>query len=181
MTNQLKIASTAIVCEEAILKGDITIGENTIIHPKCEILALAGPIVIGDGNVLEEGVRLENLETQTSAPPILTIGNDNLISCGSTIRARLIGNANLFEPYCVVAIHAVIGSFTVIGAKVCIAPGQMVPDAQILIQHPSGSGMIQRTQKEYQLRAQKALLEQYIACFSSPKSRWYMGNFHHLL
>lgn len=48
----------AIVCEESKLRGDITIGANTIIHPHASIIAEAGPIVLGDGCLVEEQVKI---------------------------------------------------------------------------------------------------------------------------
>lgn len=50
----LKIAPTAVVCNEAVLFGDITIGEGTVVHPKAVIVARSGPIVIGNNNIFEE-------------------------------------------------------------------------------------------------------------------------------
>ena len=43
----IKIAAGAIVCNECELKGDISIGSKTVIHPKARIIAEAGPIIIG--------------------------------------------------------------------------------------------------------------------------------------
>ena len=43
----IKIAPGAIVCNECELKGDITIGTKTVIHPKAKIIAESGPIIIG--------------------------------------------------------------------------------------------------------------------------------------
>ena len=50
----VKIAPGAVVCFESKLRGDITIGSKTIVHPKATIIAETGPIVIGEGNVIEE-------------------------------------------------------------------------------------------------------------------------------
>ena len=34
-----KIASDAIVCKEAALQGDVSIGSGTVVHPCCQIIA----------------------------------------------------------------------------------------------------------------------------------------------
>ena len=57
---RLKIASGAIVCSESELQGEITIGSRTVVHPRAKILALSGPIVIGDNNIIEEQVQIIN-------------------------------------------------------------------------------------------------------------------------
>ena len=49
-----------MVCEESILKGDISIGPRCIIHPKAMIIAEAGPIYIGEGNIVEEMATIIN-------------------------------------------------------------------------------------------------------------------------
>lgn len=54
----IKITMGAIVCEECKLRGDITIGAGTVIHPKAKILAEAGPIIIGEGCLIEELVTI---------------------------------------------------------------------------------------------------------------------------
>lgn len=56
----IRIANTAVVCQEATLSGDITIGEGTIIQPKASIIAEAGPIIIGPDNIVEELVVIKN-------------------------------------------------------------------------------------------------------------------------
>ena len=43
----MKILGGAVVCNECELRGDITIGARTVIHPKARIVAESGPIIIG--------------------------------------------------------------------------------------------------------------------------------------
>ena len=45
--SSVKISTGAVVCNECELKGDITIGARTVIHPKARIIAESGPIIIG--------------------------------------------------------------------------------------------------------------------------------------
>lgn len=54
----IKVFPGAIVCEECKLRGDITIGTGTIIHPSATIIAEAGPIIIGDYCLIEEQVKI---------------------------------------------------------------------------------------------------------------------------
>ena len=64
----IKIMPGAVVCAEAELVGDITIGTRTVIHPKARILAIGGPIVIGEGNLIEELVTIFNPAPAESSP-----------------------------------------------------------------------------------------------------------------
>lgn len=56
----VKIYPGAVVCTECELKGDITVGSNTVIHPRAQIIAEAGPIIIGENNLIEEQVQIIN-------------------------------------------------------------------------------------------------------------------------
>lgn len=51
---RIKIAPGAVVCVESKLKGVINIGSMTVIHPKASIIAEAGPVTIGENNIIEE-------------------------------------------------------------------------------------------------------------------------------
>lgn len=56
----MKIAPGAMVCNECELRGDITIGSMTVIHPRASIVAEAGPIIIGECNIIEEQTHIIN-------------------------------------------------------------------------------------------------------------------------
>lgn len=60
LLKRLKVSPGAVVCDESVLKGDITIGPKCVIHPKAIILAEAGPIIIGEGNIVEEMATIVN-------------------------------------------------------------------------------------------------------------------------
>jgi dynactin-6 len=45
---------------EAEVRGVIRIGTRTVVHPCAKILATEGPIVIGESNIVEEQVVIEN-------------------------------------------------------------------------------------------------------------------------
>jgi dynactin-6 len=58
---QLTIHPGALVCEDLVVEGEysVTIGPGTVVQPRCRILALGGPVVIGGNNILEERVVIE--------------------------------------------------------------------------------------------------------------------------
>lgn len=57
----LVISPEALVISDAILKGKITFGAGTIIHPKAVINARDGEIIFGRNNIVEETAVIENL------------------------------------------------------------------------------------------------------------------------
>ncbi|KAG8748648.1 hypothetical protein FRC10_000039 [Ceratobasidium sp. 414] len=75
--DKFTIHSKAVVCLDVDLKGDVTVGSGTIVHPKATIFAMAGPIVIGTGCIIEEGVIIVNRRKET-----MRIGDSNLLEIG---------------------------------------------------------------------------------------------------
>ena len=67
------------VCADAELKGEISIGQRCFVHPKARIIAEAGPIIMGDGNMIEEQALIINelvkliyiIDQQTKAYPVI--------------------------------------------------------------------------------------------------------------
>ncbi|CAI9739227.1 Hypothetical predicted protein [Octopus vulgaris] len=99
--SNIKIAPMAIVCKECDLIGDISIGARTIIHPKARIVAEAGPIIIGESNLIEEGVQIINKLPEDGSPtdetPVMVIGNHNVFEVASYVESLKIGNFNVVE------------------------------------------------------------------------------------
>jgi len=75
----LKISKSAVVCVEADIHGDVEIGERTVIHPKAQIIAENGPIIIGTDNLIEECVVIRN---RFKTP--MRIGNENIFEVSSS-------------------------------------------------------------------------------------------------
>jgi dynactin-6 len=49
-----------LICEGAFLQGNIILGHGNVLHPRSEIKSNNGPIVIGNDNIFEEQVLIEN-------------------------------------------------------------------------------------------------------------------------
>ncbi|CDR00848.1 unnamed protein product [Oncorhynchus mykiss] len=87
-----KIAAGAVVCVESEIRGEVTIGARTVVHPKARIIAEAGPIVIGEGNLIEEQALIINSYPENIAPDsegvepkTMTIGINNVFEVGCSI------------------------------------------------------------------------------------------------
>jgi len=101
-SSNVKLAPGAVVCNECELKGDITIGSKTVIHPKAKIIAEAGPIIIGENNLIEEQCEIINRDQQDGSAesgtvPVMIIGNNNVFEVGSEIHSLKIGDNNVLE------------------------------------------------------------------------------------
>ncbi|XP_058438278.1 dynactin subunit 6 isoform X4 [Marmota monax] len=100
----VKIAPGAVVCVESEIRGDVTIGPRTVIHPKARIIAEAGPIVIGEGNLIEEQALIINAhpdnitpDTEDPEPKPMIIGTNNVFEVGCYSQAMKMGDNNVIE------------------------------------------------------------------------------------
>lgn len=132
--NPNNIHETAIIGDGAILTGDITIGPNTVIFYNSMIQGDKGPISIGVGSCIVDGVLMHNQ---------VKIGNYVHIAHGSIIHRRgitgclEIGSGSLIGFGC--QVHESIG-------KGCqIAPGLVVsepiPDYHFVYEKNLGDGL----------------------------------------
>ena len=110
-SSNVKILGGAVVCNECELRGDITIGARTVVHPKARIIAESGPIIIGEfrqniivavdlgwismshillgeGNLIEEQTEIVN---KCEAPEAGGGGESGAVP------VMIIGNNNVFE------------------------------------------------------------------------------------
>ncbi|KAJ0050680.1 hypothetical protein NL108_005074, partial [Boleophthalmus pectinirostris] len=76
---------------------------RTVVHPKARIIAEAGPIVIGEGNLIEEQALIINGFPENITPDLefepktMTIGINNVFEVGCTSQALKIGDNNVIE------------------------------------------------------------------------------------
>jgi carbonic anhydrase/acetyltransferase-like protein (isoleucine patch superfamily) len=56
----VSVSSGAVVPKDCTLEGNIHIGEGTVLHPRCKIIAEKGSITIGKYNIIEEHSTIVN-------------------------------------------------------------------------------------------------------------------------
>ncbi|KAJ3567718.1 hypothetical protein NP233_g6178 [Leucocoprinus birnbaumii] len=127
--DKFTIHSKAVVCQDVELKGDITIGSGTIIHPKATIFAIAGPIIIGSGCIIEEAAIIVNRKKET-----MRIGDDNLFEIGCRVECPSVGDANTISTRARVHHTVSIGSYCAIGAACLLVPtvDEVLPDYTVV-------------------------------------------------
>ncbi|XP_064645297.1 dynactin subunit 6-like [Lineus longissimus] len=148
--SSVKIAQTAVVCSECELKGDITIGARTVVHPKAKILAEAGPIIIGENNLIEEQVEITNRgPMQSPGSPsknqsVVIIGSNNVFEVGANCEAANIGDNNVLEARCYVGRETSLSNGCIIGAMCNVTSKELLPENTVLF----GSQCQRRVQAE---------------------------------
>ncbi|CAF2851697.1 unnamed protein product [Rotaria sp. Silwood2] len=140
---QVTIAPGAYVCEERLqLIGEISIGSKTIIHPGVSIIAEAGPIFIGDGNLIEEQCVIANRFPRGVAKDqmnqvVMIIGSNNVFEVGSCCEALKVGDNNILECKGVqkqthVGRSVTLTSGCVIGAKCSLTTNEILPENTVI-------------------------------------------------
>ncbi|OQR79485.1 dynactin subunit 6-like [Tropilaelaps mercedesae] len=92
VSTKLIVTEGATVVRECVLLGEVTFGTRTVVHPTAQILGEKGPIIIGEGNLIEEKVKIVNRHEKP-----LIIGNHNVFEVGAEVEAQSVGDHNTFE------------------------------------------------------------------------------------
>lgn len=125
----IQISKGAVVCIESKLKGMISIGAKTLVHPKASIMADAGPIAIGEGNILEEQCVIHHrTDVGSDRPKTMVIGSNNVFEVGCVINAKYVGDNNVFESKCYVGPDIEVGNGCIIGAGVSLSIKEKLRD-----------------------------------------------------
>uniref|UniRef100_A0AAZ3RD21 Dynactin subunit 6 n=1 Tax=Oncorhynchus tshawytscha TaxID=74940 RepID=A0AAZ3RD21_ONCTS len=146
-----KIAAGAVVCVESEIRGEVTIGARTVVHPKARIIAEAGPIVIGEGNLIEEQALIINSYPENIAPDsegvepkTMTIGINNVFEVGCMSQAMKIGDNNVIESKADLGRNMILTSGCIIGACCQVNTCEVIPENTVIF----GSGCQRRVQTE---------------------------------
>ncbi|KAF9517542.1 hypothetical protein BS47DRAFT_506346 [Hydnum rufescens UP504] len=124
--DRFTIHSKAVVCQDVDLRGEITIGSGTVVHPKATIFAITGPIVIGANCIIEEAVIIINRKKE-----VMRIGDENLFEIGCRVECPSIGDFNTISTRARVHYTLRLTSYCVIGAG-CLV---VLPEEEVLEEH----------------------------------------------
>uniref|UniRef100_A0A8C5D1V0 Dynactin subunit 6 n=2 Tax=Gadus morhua TaxID=8049 RepID=A0A8C5D1V0_GADMO len=134
-----KIATGAVVCVESEIRGDVSIGARTVVHPKARIIAEAGPIIIGEGNLIEEQALIinsypENImpDTEEVEPVTMTIGTNNVFEVGCVSRALNIGDNNVIESKADLGRNVSLTSGSIIGAGCHVNTSEVIAENTVV-------------------------------------------------
>ncbi|ADV20596.1 dynactin 6 [Cryptococcus gattii Ru294] len=122
--------STSLICADTDLRGPITIGPNVIIHPRATIYAAAGPIVLGERCIVEEGCIIVNRKKNT-----MRIGENNhfMVGCRTVflitdrngragIESPSIGDNNTFQARSTASAGVIVTDNCIISAGTILLP-----------------------------------------------------------
>ena len=127
--SSVTISSGAIVCNESTIVGDVSIGTRTVVHPKAQIIAEAGPIIIGENNLIEERARIVNTASgDGETTPVMIIGNSNVFEVDCCSNALKIGDNNVLESKSYVGRATELSNGCIVGAGCKVMTTEVLPE-----------------------------------------------------
>ena len=138
----------------AIVYGDVTIGEDVSIWFNTVIRGDVAPIIIGRGTNVQDGVVIHCDSSVTNE-----IGEDVTIGHGAIVHGKKIGNGSLIGMGAKVLGETIIGSECLIAAGAVVPPGLVVPDRKVVMGVP---GKIVRDVTEKDLQYMRWLAPHYV-------------------
>jgi len=119
-----------------------------VIHPRAKILALAGPIIIGENNIIEEQVQIINKsqDDSTTTSKVMTIGSNNVFEVDCLVESRNIGDNNVVESKAYLGGATSLSNGCVIGAKCEVLTEEDFPDGTLF--YGCGSEVKRRVQQD---------------------------------
>ncbi|KAI8352020.1 trimeric LpxA-like protein [Mortierella sp. GBAus27b] len=124
---RLTISTKALVCQDNDLRGTITVGAGTVLHPQCRVWATGGNIIFGSGNIVEENAVIIN-----RGPDALIIGDNNVFEVGSVMEGSKMGNRNTLEVRSHVKAGTWVGDDCVIGTVCSTHEGEILEDKTVI-------------------------------------------------
>jgi carbonic anhydrase/acetyltransferase-like protein (isoleucine patch superfamily) len=117
------IGKKTYVSEEALVIGDVKIGDNCYVGHGAILRGDYGSIFIGSGTAVEEGVIIH-------APPGegCAIGEKVTIGHGAIIHAAKIGNLAVIGMGAILSIRCEVGANTIVAEGAVVKMRQVIPD-----------------------------------------------------
>lgn len=126
-----QLANSVYIAKSAELIGDVRIGNNVSIWPKCVLRADINYIEIGEGSNVQDGT-LVHLSDDF---PVI-IGRNVTIGHGAMLHACTVADECLIGMRAVILDGAIIGAKSIIGANALVSKGMMVPPGSLVLGVP---------------------------------------------
>ncbi|KAJ5082949.1 hypothetical protein N7532_011992 [Penicillium argentinense] len=171
----VKADPSATIADQVVFQGThpVTIGANTIIHPRARFYAYEGPITIGEGCIISEKTVIGATPSSPSSPSTSTNTHTRLsyfvtIGPQSTIKPGVhIHSSTTVEALVTINQHADIGSHT----KIC--SGCEIPErgrvSEWTVVWGSGIGQRRRRTREAKMPGSAVLVAAQVAQATAPE------------
>lgn len=126
------LAASAYVANEAVVIGDVRLGENVSVWPGAVLRGDNEPIVLGDNSNAQEGAVFH---TDPGFP--LTVGKNVTVGHQAMLHGCTVGDGSLIGIQAVVLNGAVIGAESLVGAGALVTEGKTFPPRSLIIGSPA--------------------------------------------
>jgi len=135
-----RIAGTAFVHPSAHIRGDVEIGEYSIIWPGASIAGDDGLIRIGNCVMIEDNAVIHGGSYdhwKEGRKSLLEIGDFVTIGHSAVVHSNRIGSRVLIGMNSTVLSHTEIGDYCVVAAGTVVPEGTVVPDRSLAAGNPA--------------------------------------------
>jgi len=126
------IPASCYIAPEAVIIGEVTLGENVSVMSGAVLRGDNEPIVIGDGSNVQENCVLH---TDPGAP--VTVGKGVTIGHCVMLHGCSIGDGTLIGVAAVVLNNSVIGKESLVGAGAVVTEGKTFEDRDVIFGAPA--------------------------------------------
>lgn len=122
-----RIGASAFVHPEAVIIGDVTIGENCFIAPGAVLRGDLGAVKVGDGSNVQDGCVLHGE---------VVIGKNNHLTHHAIVHVATLGNNVMLGMGAIIMDYAEIGDGCIVGAGSVVLPGRKIPPGKTVVGVP---------------------------------------------
>ena len=115
----------------AVVRGDVTLGENSSVWFNAVVRAEAGSAVIGANTNIQD-----NCVLHVDHDADIRIGSQVTIGHGAIVHGCTIGSNTLIGMGAIILNHAVVGNNCIIGAGALVTQNTVIPDNSLVIGNP---------------------------------------------
>ena len=156
-TNERKtptIPTSAFIAEGAVIKGDVTRGENCSVWYHATVRADRATITIGDNANIQD-----NCVVHVDAGASVHIGKGVTVGHGAIVHGCTVGDNTLVGMGAILLNDCVIGKNCIIGAGTLVTQYTLIPDGSLVLGNP---GKVKRTLTPEEIEANRRNALHYV-------------------
>ena len=131
------IGKNVYIAEGAVVRGDVTIGDESSVWFNAVIRADREPVVIGRGTNIQDN-SVVHVETGAG----VVIGNHVTVGHNAVVHGCTIGDNSLIGMNAVIMNNAVIGKNCIVGACALVTQNAVIPDGSLVMGCPASDGNV---------------------------------------
>ncbi|EPE27762.1 Trimeric LpxA-like enzyme [Glarea lozoyensis ATCC 20868] len=127
------LSPTLTIAEHASLVGSylITLGANTVVHPRAKLNSTYGPITVGSNCIISERSMI-GLQGRGADGEGVVIEDGVIVEVGATVESKVIGEGCVIEVNAKVGRGSLLGTHCKIGPLCEVAEDEVLPDYTVL-------------------------------------------------